>query len=269
MRVANARMYSVNEATAAAWRSLLSWVVARADVDIEVIDYPAPQPLPALWARDDLGCAFMCGYPISRSAAPPTVLAAPIPSPAEYGGHPVYWSYLVARRDGPVQTLADAFGRRFAYTTADSQSGYQAPRALFAGYMRERGAPLFAATVGPLITPRRVVDAVLAGEADLGPVDSYALDLMRLHETSRVAPLAVIAATAPTPIPPLVGAPALPLAEATRLTRALLAVADAPELATVRNALLLHGFAPASVADYAVLREKALAADATGYPSLA
>ena len=269
MRIANARMYSVNPATAEAWRSLLSWVVARADVAVEVIDYPAPQPLPALWARDDLACAFMCGYPISRSAAPPTVLAAPIPSPAEYGARPVYWTYLVARRDGPVQTLADAFGRRFAYTTPDSQSGYQAPRALFAAYLGERATPLFSATVGPLITPRRVVDAVLAGEADLGPVDSYAFDLMRLHEPSRVERLAVIAGTAPTPIPPLVGAPALPLAEATRLMNALLSVAEARELAGVRDALLLRGFAAASAADYAVLREAALGADAKGYPSLA
>ena len=268
MRIANARMYSVNEAAAEAWRSLLSWVVARAEVEVAVIDYPAPQPLPALWAREDLGCAFMCGYPISQSAAPPAVLAAPIPSPAKYGRRPEYWSYLVARRDGPVQTLADAFGKRLAYTTPDSQSGYQAPRALFAPYVRERGATLFAAVVGPLITPRRVVDAVLAGDADLGPVDSYAFDLMRLHEPSRVEPLAVIAATAPTPIPPLVGAPALPVAEATRLTRALLSVGEARELASVRDALLLRGFASASVADYAVLRETALAADANGYARL-
>jgi ABC-type phosphate/phosphonate transport system substrate-binding protein len=167
-----------------------------------------------------------------------------------------------------VQTLADAFGKRLAYTTPDSQSGYQAPRALFAPYVRERGATLFAAVVGPLITPRRVVDAVLAAM----PTWTRRQLRVRPHAPSRavpVEPLAVIAATAPTPIPPLVGAPALPVAEATRLTRALLSVGEARELASVRDALLLRGFASASVADYAVLRETALAADAMGYARLA
>jgi ABC-type phosphate/phosphonate transport system substrate-binding protein len=268
MRVANARMYSVNAATTEAWRSLLSWVVAQAGVDGEVIDYPPPQPLPALWARDDLGCAFMCGYPLSQAMRAHTVLAAPIPSPPTYGGQAVYWTNLVARRDGPVQALSDAFGRRMAYTTPESQSGYQAPRVLFAAHAREHGSPLFAAMVGPLITPRRVVEAVLAGDADIGPVDSYAFDLMRRHEPAWLEPLAVIAATVPMPIPPLVGAPAVAKTDASRLRRALLSVADAPELGATREALLLRGFAAVSHSTYAVLQDAARSADALGYPRL-
>lgn len=268
MRVANARMYSVSPAAADAWRTLLRWVIEQAEVDFEVIEYPAPQPLPALWARDDLGCVFMCGYPLSQRHPPPVVLAAPVPSPAAYGGRPVYWSNLVVRKDGPIRTLDDAFGRRVAFTTPDSQSGYQAVRSLFAPCARQRGVPLFASTVGPLITPRRVVEAVLSDEADIGPVDSYAFDLLLRHEPAWLAPLEVIATTVRTPIPPLAGSPDLPEVDAARLTTALLSVANAAQLAAVRELLQITGFSPLSAGAYDVLRKTADAADMLGYPRL-
>lgn len=268
MRVANARMYSVDATVAEAWRSLLQWVVQRAGVDCQVIDYPPPQTLPALWQRDDLGCAFMCGFPLSRATPPPLVLAAPVPSPGAYAGRPVYWSNVVARNDGRVRTIEDAFGRRMAYTTTDSQSGYQAIRSFFAPFAQRRGAPLFSAVIGPLVTPRRVVEAVLAGEADAGPVDSYAFDLMQRHEAAWMSPLHVIADTPPTPIPPLVGAAGIDEADAQKLRDALLSVALAPALERTRETLLLQGFAPISPAAYGVLAEAAAAATAIGYPRL-
>jgi ABC-type phosphate/phosphonate transport system substrate-binding protein len=155
-----------------------------------------------------------------------------------------------------------------AFTTPDSQSGYQAMRTWLAPHARARGAPLFGAMVGPLVTPRRVVEAVVAGEADAGPVDSYALDLLLRHAPALTAPLAVIAETPPTPMPPLVGAAGLPAADASRLTRSLCAVAAAPALAAVRDTLLLRGFARVAASDYASLRDAAHRADALGYPAL-
>jgi len=177
---ANARMYAINPAVAAAWRALLEWAATRAEVDFEVIDYPAPAPLPALWARPDAAGVFMCGYPLSQAQPQPRVLAAPVPSPRPYDGRPVYWTDSIVPIDSPITRLEETFGRKFAYTTEDSQSGYQAPRLLFARHAH--GAALFSATVGPLVTPRRIVEAVVAGDADAGPLDSYVHDLLRLHE---------------------------------------------------------------------------------------
>ena len=269
MLIANARMYAVNATVAAAWRSLLEWVVARAGIECEVIDYPAPQPLPALWARPDLGLVFMCGYPIASARPPPRVLAAPIPDPTRYGGASVYFTDIVARADSPLRHLPDIFGRRFAFTTEDSQSGYQAPRRLLAAYALARGGRLFESTVGPLLTPRRVVEAILRNEADAGPLDSYFHDLLRHHEPALAAQLRVLATTRPTPLPALVGATALPEAVARELTAALLAVGNARELAPVRAALLLRGFAAVDAESYGSLRDDALDADTAGYPRIA
>jgi ABC-type phosphate/phosphonate transport system substrate-binding protein len=252
VKVVNARMYSVNAATAAAWRIVLQWMVERAGIDAEVIEYASPQPLPALWKRDDLACAFMCGYPYSRAMPQPIALAAPVPTLPSYGNKPVYWTCIVAREDSGLRTLRDTFSRRMAYTTSDSQSGYQALRTLVASATHP-----FSSMIGPLITPRRVVDAVLAGEADAGPVDSYALDLMRLHEPQFVAPLRIVATTPPTPVPLLVSSPTMPRDEVDRLHQALLQVEHEPGLADARTALLLRRFSAVEAHAYATLREPA------------
>ncbi len=266
--IANARMYSVNEKTAAAWRTLLAWVIARAGVTCEVIDYPAPQPLPALWARPDLGCAFMCGFPFSLATPPPFLLAAPAPRAPGFGGEPVYWTDFVVRADSRFQQLSDIFGQRFAYTTPDSQSGYQAPRKLLAPYARARGSPLFAGTVGPLQTPRRIVEAVLDGQADAGPLDSYVHELLRLTEPALAARLRVVAVTAPTAIPPLVAAAGIAPADAQRLRDALFATEQERDLDSVRATLGLQRFAPIAADRYHRLQDDAREADALGYPCL-
>jgi ABC-type phosphate/phosphonate transport system substrate-binding protein len=267
--IANARMYSIDAATAAAWRNVLEWVRRSAGVAFDVIDYPAPQPLPALWARSDLACAFMCGYPFATTVPRPTLLAAPVPSPARYGGRPVYWTDLVVAADAPIADLHDAFGKRIAWTTEDSQSGFHAPRRLLAAYAQRHGAPLFAEAIGPLVTPRNVALAVADGRADLGPLDSYAHDLVRLHEPALAARLRVIARTPATPIPPLVGASTLDASDTRRLQEALFAVGDAPELAAAREALLLAGFAAVGPDAYDALVADARRADALGYPRIA
>ncbi len=266
--IANARMYSVDAVSAAAWRALLEWVMKRSGVACEVIDYPPPQPLEALWSRPDLGCAFMCGYPFARATPQPVALAAPVPSPNRYRGEAVYWSDLIVRDDSPLKAVADIFGRRFAYTAKDSQSGYHAARRFLAPYARAHGLPLFASTVGPLITPRAVVEAIVAGNADAGPLDSYAHDLLRLHEPALATRLRTIASTAPTPIPSLVAAPTIRADDARRLTDALLAVEHAGELASVRAALLLQRFDRVAAECYDALQVHAKEADALGYARL-
>jgi ABC-type phosphate/phosphonate transport system substrate-binding protein len=267
--IANARMYAFDAATDACWRALLDWVIARAGIDCEVIDYPAPQPLSALWSRDDLGCAFMCGYPLLRAAPTPIVLAAVRPSPARFRHEAVYWTDLVVRADSALFTVADALGRRLAYTTEDSQSGYQAPRRFFAPFAGAAKGPLFASLVGPLVTPGNVVRAVLDGDADVGPLDSYAHDLMRRHRPELTGPLRTIATTMRTPIPPMVAAAGTPTGTVSRLREALAAVTGAAELADVREALLIEGFAAVDAADYQVLQDAAREADRLGYPRLA
>src|SRR5437016_9255190 len=144
--IANARMYALNEAVAAAWRRLFDWIAADAKVSLDVVAHSAPHPLGDLWRRDDLGCALMCGFPWVTWRDPierPVPLAVPVPSPAIFGNRPSYWTDIVVRADSPIASGKDLAGTRFAFTVEDSQSGYQAPRSFFAERARATGGRLF------------------------------------------------------------------------------------------------------------------------------
>ena len=271
MLVANARMYTVEPATDAAWRAWMTWVASAAAVPLRYEPHPAPASLHALWERPDLGCALMCGYPLAvwpESATRPHVLAAPIPSMAEPPGSAVYRTAIVTRADAAPTSVDDLRGKRFAYTTPGSQSGYQAVRAWIAERAVGAGGRWFGTMVGPLVTPRGVVDALVHGDADAGPLDAYWLELLRLHEPRTAQQLRVVAWTPWTPVPPFVCSAALPPAIRAQITTALLASCRTPDLASVRTALALAGVAPASATDYTLLARRAEAVDALGYASL-
>ena len=271
MLVANARMYTVEATTDAAWREWVAWIARRADVPLRYEAHAAPAPLDTLWRRDDLGCVLMCGYPLATwddPATRPHALAAVVPADAQAPGRAVYRTMIVARADSAIQSAEDLRGRRFAFTTQGSQSGYQAVRGSLADRALATGGRFFGATVGPRVSPRGIVDAVLGGDADAGPLDSYWLLLLRRHEPDIAARLRVVDCTPWTPLPPFVCSAAVPRPTRERLRAALLEAARADALVDTRAALALAGVAAADAADYAPLASAARAADAVGYPSL-
>ncbi|HEX2114785.1 MAG TPA: PhnD/SsuA/transferrin family substrate-binding protein [Alphaproteobacteria bacterium] len=263
--VANARMYAVTPQVAAAWRELFLWVGQRAGVDLNWIDHAYPAPLGELWSRPDLGCVFMCGFPFARSATPPKLIAAPVPSPARYGSKPVYFTDFVVRATADFRTLEDTFGGRIGYTVEDSQSGFNAPRHHLLRFRSTLRPALYRESIGPLVTPRRVIEAVLEDRIDVGPLDSYVHDLLKKHDPDLISRLRTIATTAATPIPPLVAAPGCDDAVAARLRHALVESGRRPELAKLRDALLLKGFAAVEPGAYAVTIEREQAAIDAGY----
>nr|MDQ2733646.1 phosphate ABC transporter substrate-binding protein [Pseudomonadota bacterium] len=74
MPIANARMYSVTASCKADWKTVLGWVIERAGLDWSLVDHDAPAPMAALWSRDDLGAAMMCGLPFAQRQPRPTLI---------------------------------------------------------------------------------------------------------------------------------------------------------------------------------------------------
>lgn len=248
--VANARMYSATPSVKADWKTLLAWVLARAGLPWDLLDYDAPAPLSELWARNDLGLAMMCGLPFAQRGERPTLVAAPIPSPARYGGKPVYFTDIVVRADAPYRTLEDTFGGVIGYTLADSMSGGVALRHHLVPFRQAQGSRLYRKAVGDLINARGVITALADGRIDAGPLDSYYHDLLVAHDPAFAAQVRTIASTAALPIPPLVATADLPKEALTRVRAALLATATEPELAPLMQRLLLAGFAFPDPATY-------------------
>ena len=239
------------------WRSLFAFVSRRSGVELTYVDHAAPAPLEALWARDDLGAVFMCGFPFASAAPRPTVVAAPIPSPPRYAGRPCYCTDLVVRADSRFERLSDTFEGRAGFTVDHSQSGFQALFRHLRGYDGDRPDRLFAHWVGPLVTPRRVVDAVLVGEIDVGPLDSYVHDLLRRHEPEIASRLRTVESTAMTPIPPLIASRPVAARAVAQMREALCGAGDDAELAPVLDRLLLSGFAAVEPDAYDPLLAKA------------
>jgi ABC-type phosphate/phosphonate transport system substrate-binding protein len=266
--VASARMYSWSPTLTAAWRRLLDWVAERSGGALKVLELADPYPLEELWARDDLGCVFMCGYPWAMRAERPHLLAAPVPSPPRYQNQPIYFTDFVVRADGPHRTLEDTFGGVIAYSIEHSHSGYNAARFHLLDYRTAERPALYGKVLGPLHRQLPVIDAVLDGRADVGPVDAYGLDLLRRHGADRAGRVRVVATTLAAPSAPLVASPGVDAATRTRLTQALLAAHAAPELATTLDELLIARFVPADPTAFDVMLDRQRQAEAAGYARL-
>lgn len=263
-RVANARMYSVNPQSALAWKELFAWVSDTSGVELEVTDHAFPLALSDLWSRADLACAFMCGLPFALAAYAPRPVAAPVPAKAAIPGRPFYATHLLACAESRFFALEDTFGGRLGYTVEDSHSGYNALRHHLLPYYRERGR-LYRESVGPLVTPRRVIDALLGGDIDVGPLDSYALDLMLRYQPDLASLIRIVASTDPAPIPLLVASPDCPDEVVSALQAALTTFKAASACADLRDRLCLDGFVPAVSDEYRLQVRWDAEARAAGY----
>lgn len=263
--IANARMYSVSAPVEQAWRALLAHVADRAGVDLPYVEHPVPAPVNALWARPDCGCVFMCGYPYASAPLTPQLLAAPVPALARYGGRPVYFSEFIVRADAPVQALAQTFGARLACMLPESNSGYNAPRHHLMRLAPAGTRALYRPAAAATPTPRQVIDAVIGGDAEVGVVDSYVLDLLRRFEPGLAGQLKTLEVTPAAPIPPLVASAQADPHECAYVRAALLTLHEGATGTALLSMLGLAGFAPVQPADYAVLPELARAADQAGF----
>lgn len=263
--VANARMYAVTADAMAAWTEIFEWVAQQSGVNLATIAHPTSLPMAELWTRADLGAGFMCGRPWLRAQPRPVPLVAPVPLPARYGGTARYMTDLVVLERGPFETLEATFGHRIGYTIEESQSGFNAPRHHLLSHRSAERPALYAESIGPLHTPRGVVNALLSGAIDIGPLDSYAFDLMRLDPADPAHRLRSVATTAPAPIPFIVAAPTCPETVTVPLREAFLAAGQSPALAAARHRLLLQEFRPVDISAYDLLSHWDREASAQGY----
>jgi ABC-type phosphate/phosphonate transport system substrate-binding protein len=260
-------MYNAVPAAARAWRTLFERVFSDTGLDIDVIEHRWPEPIAELWARPDLCCAFMCGWPFARSGQMQAI-AAPVPSPPRYAGLPRYCSELLVREASGWTSLEDTFGHRFGWMAADSQSGFNAPRAHLARFVAPHRPSLYSQSIGPLGAPMKALEALRAGDVDVVALDGFFLDLCRRHEPQRLAGLGCIETTPWTPIPLLVAAPGVAASAVSRLRAHLLGVHEQPGYVSMMDDVLLARFVEPDVEAYARLDTMARFAIERGYEKI-
>jgi ABC-type phosphate/phosphonate transport system substrate-binding protein len=264
--IMNARMYAVTPAVEKAWRTLLQHVAQDAGIPLEYHPYPAPQPLEALWARADLGCVFMCGYPIATQLAPVVPLAAPIPRAEWAAGRAVYRTDLIVRQEAPFRRLEDTFGGSAGWTVEHSHSGFNAFRHHLLAFRTPKRPTLYRTVQGGLITARNVLDSVRAGRIDIGPLDAYWHLLIARHAPELTRGIRVLASTETAPMPALVASPGLEPIRVGHLRAALTRAARREWFAPLGDVLLLEGFEPVDTAHFSKMLAWDREAHAAGYP---
>ena len=263
--IANARMYAVSPEAEVAWQDLITHVAEDAGTSFEYRTYPAPKPLEQLWRRADVGCVQMCGYPIVRKVANVVPLASPIPSAPWADGKAVYRSDLIVRKDAPFEHLTDSFTGTVGWTVEHSQSGFNALRYHLLPYRSKDRPKLYRDSIGNLITARRVIESVLDGTIDIGPLDAYWHMLISRFQPDLAANIRVLDSTASLPMPAFVASPNLPLDIVDRLREAFAAAHSRPWFNQFKEALLIEGFSRVTHETFAETLAWNQAAEEAGY----
>tara|TARA_R110002110_G_scaffold3344_1_gene17045 strand:- start:66 stop:845 length:780 start_codon:yes stop_codon:yes gene_type:complete len=258
-------MYNVTPEVSDLWSTLYKRIAEQAETELEIIPHAAPAPMADLWAREALGAVFICGWPFSRRLPQPRIIAAPVPAAS---GRPEYHSVFVTRRDSPGNGLPDYFGQRFAWMSPDSHSGWNAPRRHLLQFISPTRQHLFSELVGPLVSPRAVLEAVSNDAADITAVDSWWFDLLSRYQPELVSGLKVIDRTASGPLPLLIASPDCRDSTVRQLQEAFTSFGREDEDSRLLEQLLLLGFTVPRASDYAQLDDWEKQAREAGYPAI-
>ncbi len=252
----------VRAATDALWAALRARLAAHGVAAPAALDRGGD--LTALWTDAGLALAQTCGLPFVRALRDRVRLVATPCYDAEGCEGPLYRSALLVRAGDPAETLADLRGGVAAFNGADSQSGWNALRAV-AAPLAEDGR-FFARTI-ETGAHRRSMAAVATGAADLCAVDCVTLALLRAHAPNETAALRVLAWSPAAPALPYVTAAEGAQLDAVRA--ATLEALSAPETAEARAVLLIAGAEVLPESAYDAVAAMDAGATAAGYPALA
>jgi ABC-type phosphate/phosphonate transport system substrate-binding protein len=206
-----------------------------------------------------------CGYPLLTGDRDRfTVLGSPCYAVAGCAGSR-HRSFIVVRENAGALSLEDLRGTRFAVNEADSNSGLNLPRRLFAPLARD--GRFFAHTV---FTGSHAASAELvrAGGADAAAIDCVTYAFLERYRPAGVSGLRILAQTAATPAPPLVTSRRTDDVLIVALGRALREIVHKPAYTHVRDALFLTGIDFCGEDAYEVVLDLEREAQQFGYPEL-
>lgn len=234
------------DAVQAFWSAVAALLRQQVDGDIpQALTWP--DDYHAHWLQPDLLLSQTCGYPLTTSLQGKVQLVGTFAYDVPQAQGIECQSVLICRSPDSRQTLADFAGCTLAFNGTDSQSGYNALRALLA----QSGAtpPFFGRSISTGSHGKSIA-AVHTGQADMAAIDCVTWALWQRSNPALVADLRVFAHTDSYPGLPLVSALATPAATLQALQQALRTVACDAAFAALRAPLLIKGFAVTTLTQY-------------------
>ena len=225
-----------------------------------------PQDLHTHWLSSDLLLSQTCGYPLTHALQGKVQLLGGFHYAAPGCEGFDCRSVLIVREEHADFALEDFRDRRVAFNSLDSQSGYNALRALVAPLARQgRFFSQALATGGHRLS----VDAVREGRADLAAIDCVTWALFQKYTTPVTQSLQSIGMSAPYPGLPLVCALGTDAPTLAAIQSALHALVHQCAARPALDALLIRDFESPPLSVYQRCMDMEQEALALGYPVLA
>ena len=156
-------------------------------------------------ANGTIQLGWICGLLFMRlrqeQNSPLKVLAAPVMAGKATANRPVYFSYLVVRRDSPFAALSDLRGNRWGFNEAGSFSGYAIVRHHLAQLRETDGYFGEWVESGSHFNSLQLL---LDGRIDATALDSTLFDYWQNHRPKLIQNIRIIGTLGPNPSPPMV-----------------------------------------------------------------
>jgi ABC-type phosphate/phosphonate transport system substrate-binding protein len=265
-RLASLPMYLANRSAVADLWELLRHSLADAGLQRLPLDLSWPPDLHAHWLEPDLLLSQTCGYPFTDDLAGKVQLLGAFAYDAPQCSGIECRSVLVARAEHGHFGLAGFRGLRAAFNAPNSQSGYNAFRAMVAPLATQGRFFASALETGTHVAS---VAAVREGRADLAAIDCVTYAALARYTPQATEGLCIIATTEAYPGLPLITAKGTSAAELALLQSALQALLASAEAAPTLQALNIVGFEVPEPGIYQRCVHMRESAQALGYPLLA
>jgi phosphonate transport system substrate-binding protein len=221
----------------ASWRAYLQERLAR---PVEFVQRRTYREITDLLLDQKLEFAWICGYPYVKNRAELQLVAVPLSE-----GHPTYHSYLIVPgSDRDTHSILDLRGKIFAFSDPDSNSGFLYPNYVLVT-LAERPDAFFGKTFFTW-AHRNTVEAIAAGLAHGGAVDSYVWETLKLQRPQLGVQTRVAASSPEFGHTPFVARRGVARSEWLALQRALIDMRESSDGVTLLSELNLDGFVPGS-----------------------
>ncbi|AHM73118.2 phosphate ABC transporter substrate-binding protein [Yersinia hibernica] len=211
-----------------------------------------PSDLLPHWRDSALLLSQTCGFPLVTQLHQQVQLVGTFSYQSPYCSGAYYRSLVVVRDDEEGEQLSDFRHRVVAYNSTDSQSGYNALRALiFPLAVNGRFFSHAVASGGHY----RSIAMIQQRQADIAAIDCVSFALLQRANPSAVAGLKIIAQTDAAPGLPLITSLATSAEQLIRIRQAIEATINSSEATFAKDKLLITGFSILPWSDYGIIKQ--------------
>lgn len=206
--------------------------------DVRFVQRNSYREIDDLLAENRLDVAWVCGFPYVTHLQTMRLMAIP-----DYGGQPLYRSYLIVpRSDTRTTHITQLRDRVFAFSDPESNSGFLVPTTelIRAGIRPTR----FFRKSFFTYAHRKVIDAVTSGLADAGEIDGYVYDTIEKQDPERTRDVRVAWRSPQYGFPPIVARRSLDEESFVRIQHALVGMRNQGRGQVLLKRLNLDGFVP-------------------------